>query len=143
MTDWAEVGGGNIELVRKAFEAFAARDADTLSTLVHPEVEFFPMTRALAGRREPYRGRGGIREYLRDVAIFWQELEVIPRRMSDGGGHVVVHGRVRGRTGGTVIDSPADWIWKISDGLIAWGCVYAKRDAETAFRAAGVPVASG
>jgi ketosteroid isomerase-like protein len=133
----------NIELVQSAFDAFSARDLKALLEVVDPEIEFFPLTRALANRAEPYRGHEGIRTYLQDVASVWEELEVIPRRFSHGDDHVVVYGRVRGRTsGGALVDSPADWIWKIRAGKIAWGCVYGKRDAALAMEVAGIAAAS-
>jgi ketosteroid isomerase-like protein len=130
----------NLSLVQKAFAAFGDRDLDALLELVHPEMEFFPMTRTLAKRTEPYRGHDGMRLYFEDVATVWRELEVLPRQYSEGEDHVVVYGRVRGITAdGSVYDSPADWIWKIRDGMLAWGCVYGKRDARAAFEAAAAP----
>jgi ketosteroid isomerase-like protein len=119
----------NIELVRRAFEAFNARDLEALLEAVHSEIEFLPVTRALANEGRPYRGHDGIRKYFRDVAEVWQELRVTPRTYVELGDHVAAYGRVYGRaTDGTVVDSPADWIWTIRDRKILWACVYAKRD---------------
>jgi uncharacterized protein len=127
----------NLDLVQKAFDAFGARDLDALTELVHPEMEFFPMTRTLAGRSEPYHGHEGLRLYLEDVATIWTEMEVVPRRFSHGDDHVVVYGRMRGTTRqGTTYDAPTDWIWKIRDGKLVWGCIYGKRDAACALEAA-------
>ena len=132
----------NLDLVKKAFDAFGARDLDALMDLIHPEVEFFPMTRTLAGRAEPYRGHEGMRLYFEDVSAVWTELEVQPRRFSHGDDHVVVYGRLRGTTvQGTIHDAPADWIWKIRDGRLVWGCMYGKRDAACA-EAAAAPAAN-
>ena len=133
----------NIDLVKRAFAAFGERDADALVDVVHPECEFFPMTRLLANEGRPYEGLPGIRRYLHDVATTWAELEVKPVQFQAGDDHVVVHGRVRGLTvNGVEVDSPADWIWKIREGKLAWGCVYAKRDASVAMRAAGLAPAA-
>lgn len=134
----------NLDLVRKALEAFGARDFDALLELVHPEMEFFPMTRTLAGRAEPYHGHEGLRLYLEDVAAVWSEMEVVARRFSHGDDHVVVYGRLRGTTvQGMTYDAPADWIWKIRDGKLVWGCMYGKRDAACAFEEATAASANG
>jgi ketosteroid isomerase-like protein len=131
--------GRNSELARRAFDAFNARDARALIDLFDPEIEFFSVTRALAKRKDPYRGHDGLQLYLRDVAQIWRELEVRPRHYIEGDDHVVVYGRVRGRTAsGDLVDSPVDWIWKVRGGRLVWGCVYAKRDAATAVVAAGL-----
>lgn len=134
----------NLDLVQKALEAFGARDFDALLELVHPEMEFFPMTRHLAGRPEPYLGHEGLRLYLDDVAAVWTEMEVVARRFSQGEDHVVVYGRLRGTTAqGMTYDAPADWIWKIRDRKLVWGCMYGKRDAACAFEQAAAPAANG
>lgn len=118
-----------IDFVRRTFEAFNARDLEALLATVHPEIEFLPVTRAVANQGQPYRGHEGIRKYFLDVAEVWQELRVTPRSYVELGDHVAAYGRVYGRAGdGTVVDSPADWIWEIRDGKIVWGCVYTKRD---------------
>ncbi len=129
----------NMELVRAAFDAFAQRDVEALLRVSHPDIEYFPVTRSIVGRPDPYRGHEGMRAYFEDVSRVWQELEVVPRRFSVGDDHVVVYGRARGLTvDGTVVDQPADWIWKIRDGLIVWGCVYGKRDAPELLQTAAV-----
>jgi ketosteroid isomerase-like protein len=131
---------GNVDLVKRAFVAFSERDADALTEMVHPECEFFPMTRLFANEGRPYEGIAGIRRYIDDVARTWSELDVMPAHFQAGDDHVVVQGRVRGLTvNGVEVNSPADWIWKIRDGKLAWGCVYAKRDAAVAMQAAGLP----
>jgi ketosteroid isomerase-like protein len=133
------VGEDNLRIVREALDAFGARDVVAIQRLVDPEVEFFPMTRLLVNQRDPYRGHDGIRRYLTDVSKVWDALEVTPRHYDCGADHVVVRGRIRGKTvDGTDIDLPADWIWKLREGKIVWGCVYAKRDAALALQAAGI-----
>jgi ketosteroid isomerase-like protein len=120
---------GNVDLVWRAFEAFNERNLDALLEVVHPEIEFLPVTRAMANAGRPYRGLKGIRKYVRDVQQVWLELRVSPRRCLQFGDHVAAYGRVHGRAiDGTIVDSPADWIWKVRDGKLVWGCVYAKRD---------------
>jgi ketosteroid isomerase-like protein len=119
----------NVGLVRRAFEAFNARDVDALLELVDPAIEFFPVTRMLANNGQPYRGHSGMSRYMRDVEQFWDELEAMPRTFKAAGECVAAYGRVHGRTAaGELLNSPADWIWQVREGVIVWGCVYAKQD---------------
>ena len=130
----------NVELVQRVFAAFNGRDLEALLLLVDSDVEFYPATRMIANGGRPYRGHSGMRRYLRDVAEIWKQLETTPRSFRSEGDHVAAYGRVRGHiAGGTVVDSPADWILQIRDGKIVWGCVYAKQDE--ARRAIGEPAA--
>jgi ketosteroid isomerase-like protein len=78
-----------------------------------------------------------MRTYFADAARVWRELEVIAHEFRDLGDRVLVFGRVYARgEGGYISDSPAQWLWRIEDGRIAWGRVFTNR-AE-AVQAAGV-----
>jgi ketosteroid isomerase-like protein len=128
----------NVELVRRLFEAFEARDLDEMITLVGPEMEFFPqVTASMVQRLEPYRGHDGMRRYFEDAARVWRQLDIIPHEYRDLGDRVLVFGRVYARgEGGYISDSPAAWLWRVEDDLITWGRVFTSR-AE-AIEAAGL-----
>ena len=119
----------NIQLIRTLYEAFTARDVEKLLTVVAPDLEFFPpVTASRVERGEPYRGHEGMRTYFDDVSRIWRELEVIAHEYRDLGDRVLVFGRVYARgEGGYISDSPAQWLWRIEDGLIAWGRVFTNR----------------
>ena len=128
----------NVELVRRLFEAFEARDLDEMITLVGSEMEFFPqVTASMVQRSEPYRGHDGMRRYFEDAARVWRQLDIIPHEYRDLGDRVLVFGRVYARgEGGYISDSPAAWLWRVEDDLITWGRVFTSR-AE-AIEAAGL-----
>jgi ketosteroid isomerase-like protein len=115
----------NVEVTRRAFEAFDRRDVDGVLALCDPEVEFHAVTGELAAGGEPYRGHEGIRRYFADAERVWEELRMTPRDFRAVGDHVVVLGRVYARGGGRIVDSPTGWVWRIRDGLLVWGRVYA------------------
>lgn len=118
----------NIEVVSRAFDAFNRRMLSTLLEVVDPEIEFFPVTRVLS-KRGGYRGHDGLKQYFSDIDQIWDSLEVVPLSYRDDGDHVVTYGRVRGRsTKGVTFDTPVDWIWRLREGKIVWGSIYAKRD---------------
>jgi ketosteroid isomerase-like protein len=128
------VSEANVELVRRAFEAFATRDVDAALAIADEDVEFLPVTANLTTGGVPYRGHEGVTRYLQDVARVWDELRVYPTEYRDVGETVVALGRVHGRGGGMIIDRPTGWVWRCRNGKIVFGRVYASH--EEALRAA-------
>ena len=128
----------NIEIVRRLYEAFEARDLEEMLKLTDPEMEFFPqVTASVVKRSEPYRGHDGLRRYFEDAARVWRQLDIIPHEYRDLGDRVLVFGRVYARgEGGYISDSPAAWLWRIEDDVITYGRVFTSR-AE-ALEAAGL-----
>jgi ketosteroid isomerase-like protein len=126
----------NVDLARKAFDAFSARDTDAALAVMHEEIEFLPVTANLTTGGVPYRGHEGIRSYMEDVARVWDELRVYPSEYRDLGETVVALGRIHGRGGGMIIDRPTGWVWRCENGKIVFGRVYASQ--EEALRAAGL-----
>lgn len=126
----------NLEIARRAFEAFAERDVDAALELLDPDAEFFPITGNLTTGGAPYRGHDGIRRYFEDIGRVWKELRIYPEDVRDLGDAVVALGHVHGRGGGMVIDRPTGWLWKIRDGKIVWGRIYASH--REALEAAGL-----
>jgi ketosteroid isomerase-like protein len=107
------------ELVRRAYKAFSQRDLDVLHEIADPRIEIHTVTGMMAGRDEPYRGHEGVKEYMRDVAEQWDEIELLPgtfHPLSDS--RLVVFGRVRARRELAVIDAPNAWLWEVAEGRI-------------------------
>jgi ketosteroid isomerase-like protein len=114
----------DLDLARRAFEAFAARDVEALLALAVDDLEFLPVTANITTGGVPYRGHDGMRRYFDDIAQVWSELRVFPDEYRELAGAVVVLGRVRGRGGGMIIDRPTGWVWRMRDGKIASVRVY-------------------
>ena len=124
------IRSGNIVLVERLFDAFAARDEDALLAIMDPEIEFFGPTATVLNAGKCYRGHDGIRRYLNDVEALWAELETVPSKFREVGNHVVVMGRVKARArDGLEVDAPAAWVWRVEGGKVAWGSAYGDRDA--------------
>ena len=110
---------GLVAAARNAYGAFAARDAERLRELCHPEVELQVPTAALAGRRGPYRGPDGISAYLDDLVRVWDELELHAHEFVEAGDdRVVVLGRVVTRRDRTRNDLPSVWVLEFRDALV-------------------------
>jgi ketosteroid isomerase-like protein len=120
-------------VVKAVFAAFAERDVERVLELIHPEFEFTTMTSDYAGRTEPYRGHEGIRQYFRDVSLVWDDLRLTPRDFREVGGDILVTGRVNARSAARIVDGSTGWIWRVRDGRVVYGRVYASAaDAEQA-----------
>jgi ketosteroid isomerase-like protein len=123
------VSDGTEGLVRRLFDAFAARDVEALLEIVDPEIEFFGPTAMAVNEGRCYRGRDGMRRYMRDAEALWEKLELDPQKYRVVGSHVVALGRVRARArDGLEIDTAAAWVWRIEHGRVTWGCAYGDPD---------------
>jgi ketosteroid isomerase-like protein len=133
----------NVEpMIETLFEAFNRRDVDAVLALCHPELEFVSVTAQFANRSQPYEGHEGMRRYFADVEETWDELQVTAREFhGDPEEGVLVIGRVVARSKQRGLrDMPAGWIWRLRDGLFAYGRVY--EDPHEAAQVAGIKIDS-
>ncbi len=128
-----------LAIVRRAFAAFTRRDADALVGLSADDVEFVLVTAQRTRGGAPYRGAVGVRAYFTDVAGVWRELRAIPQEFRTREGVVLALGRVYARDfEGSLIDSPAGWLWQLRDGRVAYCRVFDRpEEAVEAFQAGG------
>ncbi len=131
------MGRTDIDVVREVFAAFAARDAERVVAVLDPDVVFIAVTGGVVGRTEPYRGYEGMREYFRDVGRVWDELVLTPREFEQVGDMILVTGRVSARSPSRMISGSTGWVWRVRDGRVVYGRVYASAaEAVEAVRAA-------
>ena len=115
----------SIDLVRRLYDAFNARDVAALRDLCHPEVELYALTASLAGREGPYRGHDGVVAYLGDVGRVWEEMEATPRQVRMHGDEIFIIGRLYARSPALgVRDLPVAWTWSLRDGRFFRGEVH-------------------
>lgn len=112
-------------LIGRLFNAFNQRDAEAITALCSPRMEFFAVTGEEVGRHAPYVGPDGLRDYLADVEQFWEELLITPGSVRRRGDWLLVFGRVyvRNREIG-IRDMPVAWIWQVENGLFVQGQVF-------------------
>jgi ketosteroid isomerase-like protein len=128
----------NVELHRRAIEAFNARDIEALIAYFDPSIEFHSTFAAVGGA--VYHGHDGMRKYFRDQEDAWggEILHVEPQAYFDIGGDTlaffVMHGR--GRRSGAEVAMPIAQVARWRDGLIVNLKAYAHR--EDALRDLGV-----
>src|SRR5688500_9123818 len=92
----------NVEIVRRAFDAFNAEDTASFVDFWDPECQFFSVTGSQMDAR-PYRGHGGLRQYREEVTETWNALRFEPERIVEGKDNdvVVAVGSLRGEGKGS------------------------------------------
>jgi ketosteroid isomerase-like protein len=124
----------NVEIVRRAVDAFNAGDRDRLLSLVDPEIEF-----RSAVEQKTYRGHAGLVRYREDVDAVIEEFHLEGDRLLDAGGDRVVHlYRIVGRGAGSGVPVSRDVaaLWQLRNGRLLKGRVYL--DQQDALEAAGL-----
>jgi uncharacterized protein len=110
----------NVEIVRRAFEASARRDADAVLALYDPEVEW-DASRTQSGLEDAvHRGHDGLRRFFRQWREAWDSDEYEYEELIDADMAVVsvATQRGRGRASGLRIARPLVGVWTIENGLI-------------------------
>ncbi len=128
---------GNVEIVRRVFDAFNRRDVAAFLELLDPDVEWVPILAVLEGR--VYRGHADVRRWIEDLATDWELFEVHPEELDDLGDRVLVsgHWRARGRASGVELDNqPGTWLYEIRGGKVVSMLTFTDRDE--ALEAAGL-----
>jgi ketosteroid isomerase-like protein len=109
----------NVEVAKRALDAFNRRDFDGLIELITPDIEWFP---AMPGAvKDGYRGRLGVEAYLGEVRNTWKDYRACSSVFSDLDAHVLVLGRAEGngRDSGVTVDSPLGMVIDFRDGRIS------------------------
>jgi ketosteroid isomerase-like protein len=127
----------NVELHRRAVEAFNARDIEALIALSDRSIEFHSAFAAVGGAI--YHGHDEVRVWLADLEDTWgEEFRVEPEAFFDLGEQTllfyVLHGR--GRQSGAKVVMPVAQVLRWRDGLNVYSKVYIHR--EDALRDMGV-----
>ena len=107
----------DIDIVRAIYAAFAVRDLEGALDFVDPacEIHVEPTARA-AGRRGPYVGHHGLRQYFNDVEAVWNQLVIHAADFRVVPGAVIVMGHVEGQGEAGAFRRSAIWTWRLSGG---------------------------
>jgi ketosteroid isomerase-like protein len=115
----------NVEIIRRAYEAFEQGQLDSVVELWDLDARFVP---AMAGAVEDkvYRGPAGLRRYVDELFESFSEVGMDEREFRDFGDRVLVlyHLSVRGRDSGVSIDQPGAALYELRDGKVVHGRSY-------------------
>jgi ketosteroid isomerase-like protein len=127
----------NVEIVRKALEAFQCGEFDLVTEPWDPAGEWIP---AMAGAVEDkvYRGDADLRRYFEELFESFSEVRLDDMDFRDFGNRVLVLYTlsVRGRDSGVAINQPGAIVYEMRGGKIVRGRSYLSPDE--AFEAAGL-----
>ena len=110
---------GNIEIIRRCFEALNSGDVETAKQYADPDCELRTLTAGVAGR--PYRGPAGLEQYFADADESWATMKQTPLRfieVDDERTIVVVRFQATGKGSGVEIDQEVTPIWSIRAGKV-------------------------
>jgi ketosteroid isomerase-like protein len=119
----------NVELTRRAFQAFADRDLDGLLAMMADDVEAFPI---LAGMEGGYRGHDGIRRWWTGLLGTFPDFRAEIVELNDLGDSTIAVVRLRGHGAGS--DTPVDvTTWQVTrfrhGKCIGWHVYTSEREA--------------
>jgi hypothetical protein len=119
----------NVDLHRRAIEAFNQRDLDGFLALMDPSVEFTPYERALE-RPGPYRDHADIRVWWANAFEPFPDVRVELAAVREFREITIASGRIHGTGAGS--GAPFDRQWcgaaKWSDEKMVWWYAYGSED---------------
>jgi ketosteroid isomerase-like protein len=127
----------NIDVLRRAVQAYNARDVETFVAYFHPSIELHSAFAAVGGA--DYHGHAGLRKFFKDFKEIWaDDIRVEPEAYFDLGDETLSCYVLRGRGlhSGVEVDMPSALVAGWRDGLIVYLRAYAHR--EDAFTDLGV-----
>jgi len=106
----------SVEIVRALYDAFSARDAVKVLSLLSPDIELVQSTELAWGGR--YQGHVGAREFFGRLAAHISSVVEIERFINSAD-HVTVIGWTRGTVNatGAAFDVPVAHVWELREGL--------------------------
>lgn len=108
-----------VEIVKRAIDAFNARDVDGFTASTTPDFEWSPSM--VAVEAQVFRGSAGIRAYFASLASAWEEFLILPVAFRDLPDLVIMLGRLRGRgkNSGVPVDSALGMVFDLRGSHIA------------------------
>ena len=109
---------GDVEVVRRLFEAFGGGHTEAAAGLLHPAIEWH-VTEVFV-ETPVHRGRERTAEFLQEFADAWEGFRIELDEISVHGRAVIVSGRLggRARSSGIEIDAARAWVIEVRDQMI-------------------------
>ena len=97
----------NVEIIRRAMEAWNRGDIEASLELADPEIEWTAIG-AMPDATETYHGHEGVREFFRTFMDAWEHVSLVAEEFIESGDVVVAlgHFHAKGRNSGLEIDGP-------------------------------------
>jgi ketosteroid isomerase-like protein len=110
----------NVEVVRRAWEAWVRKDNETALALYDPEVQIDLTAVTRIGQSKVYFGLEGAQEYLRDMLASFEVMKTEVEEWIDAGDRVIaiVHSYRRGKRSGVPVDTVQAHLWTVLNGKL-------------------------
>jgi ketosteroid isomerase-like protein len=121
----------NVEIIRRATDAYNRRDSQEAVLYMDPEIEW-DMSRIQVPEPGVYRGFGGLLTFLESWDESWEAHEIEPQEFIDAGDQVVLISRQlgRGKMSGVDVEQQLAQVWTLRDKRIVRMTAYpSKADA--------------
>ena len=119
----------NVDLVRRVYKAFNARDLDAILELADPEIEWHSTFAQIGGA--VYRGHDELRKWHEDFENAWAGgIHLDTEAMFDLDEHVLSYAvmHARGIGSGAEASLPIAQIWRFNAGRVIYLKTYIERD---------------
>lgn len=116
----------NVEIARRAYDAYNRRDIDAMLALATSDCV---MTSQVFDANAEFRGREGLARYYAMLNESWEEFHSVIEEAHDLGERVLTLNRstARGRLSGMAIDAPTAAVFDFRDGKISRVRLYLDR----------------
>jgi ketosteroid isomerase-like protein len=133
----------NVELARKAFQAFGRRDISQIEDLCHPDIEMDWSRRLI----DPVvtRGHDGLRQFFEEALSIFEKASFEEEEILEFDDKVLVvsMGHFKGRVSGIDVQARAAIVWTVRGGKLASFCFYqSKEDALEDLKRQGAQVSA-
>jgi ketosteroid isomerase-like protein len=125
----------NLDVARRATEAFNRREVEELVALSHPDSEWLPFRAQVEGG--VYRGRDGVRRFVVDMEEDWSKFDIEIQELIELDARVLLFGRVHAvaRGSGVALENDAGFVMDFRNAQIVRLVSYS--DPDEARREAG------
>ena len=110
----------NVEAFRRAIDAFNARSAEGMISVLDRDAEFQPMIAGVTNT--PYRGEEGVRKFLAATDEAFEQFHLHCERIEDHGDFVLAvnQAQIRGKASGVEMRESVVQIAEFRDGRCIW-----------------------
>jgi ketosteroid isomerase-like protein len=109
----------NVQIAKRAIEAFNARDIEGFVALTTADFEWSPSMSPIES--ELFIGHDGIRKYFDALGDAWERFHVAPERFLERADLVLMLGRLegRGKASGAAVDAALGMAFDLRHGMIS------------------------
>jgi ketosteroid isomerase-like protein len=121
----------NVEVVRRAFETFAAQGPQAMVDFWDPEIELW-LPSGLIQAGGTYRGHAAVLDWMKEWAEAWEEIDYTPEEFTEAGDSVLVRVLYDGRGKGSKVrvEGRFWYLLKLRNGrLLSWRLYPEKAEA--------------